>query len=425
MPVRTPAVTAPGVARRAEPLLSPGAKGPAVKRLQQLLTTLGKPVGTIDGDFGTNTRKAVVEFQREAKLPPTGRVDDRTWTALRAAVTRKQEARFLAPARATAQGLDGVRRQVDAFTADGKVTSTEKRALLERVATVRERAESLVSSQSTPALEALARVELLTKTGKLTSKAQSAVAALREGRAGMLASAKAAAHGSPFKPGWARPLPGIATRDLSVGGHRAHVVAIDLADPRVKLQTNSEASRGQTVESFARSSKAEVAINGDFFSFGTHKPSGLAITNGKQWAGTQRGFEGNIAFNGQHAEVMKPNAKNPLWSENVVSGRPTVLTDGKLVLSDPNKNERAARTGLGLSKNGRVLYLVAVEGRSGSGLTATELGKFMRSLGADDGLALDAGGSAQLFVKGRGMVQRSTDPGGARAIANVLMVQAG
>ena len=38
-----------------------------LKRFKE--TTLGKPVGTIDGDFGTNT---VVEFQRSANLPATG-----------------------------------------------------------------------------------------------------------------------------------------------------------------------------------------------------------------------------------------------------------------------------------------------------------------------------------------------------------------
>lgn len=128
MPIRTPGVTSPATTRRpADPPLAPGAKGPAVKTLQQLLSTLGKPVGTIDGDFGANTKKAVISFQRDAQLEPTGRVNDRTWTALRAAVAKKQEARFTAPARDVAKRLDGLTRQVDAFTADGRVTSTEKK----------------------------------------------------------------------------------------------------------------------------------------------------------------------------------------------------------------------------------------------------------------------------------------------------------
>ena len=426
MPVRAnPTVVA--TARTAtDPLLAAGAKGPAVERLQRLLSTVGEPVGTVDGDFGPNTKKAVAHFQRGAHLEPTGRVTTATWTALREAVTKQQQTRFLAPARTVAKGLEAVKRQVDAFTADGKVTSAEKTSLLHTLAAARTKAESLVALQSQPALDALARVEMLTKNGTLTAKAQTAVTALREGRAQMIASATHAAHTSPFKPGWSRPFPGLATKELRVNGLRAHVVAVDLADPRVRLQTNTEASRGHRVDTFARSVNAEVAINGDFFSWGSNRPSGLAITDGQQWSGTSRGFEGNLAFNGRHAEVMKPNAKNPGWSRNVVSGRPTVLTDGKLVLSDPNKNEVSARTGMGLSKSGRVLYLVAVEGHSGSsGLRASELGKFLRSLGADDGIALDSGGSAQLSVKGRGMVQRSTDPGGARAVANVLMVQAG
>jgi hypothetical protein len=257
MPIRTPAVTTPATARRpADPPLAPGAKGPAVKTLQQLLKTLGKPVGNVDGDFGNTTKRAVISFQRDARLEPTGRVNDRTWTALRAAVTRKQEARFMGPARHLAERLDGVTRQVDAFTADGRITRDEKKALLGRVSSVREDAEALVSSQSNPALEALERVELLTKKGTLTTKARSALDALSAGKKELLAQAKKAAHTNPFKPGWARPMAGIATKDLRVGGHRAHVVAIDLADPRVKLQTNTEASRGRSVESFARANNA-------------------------------------------------------------------------------------------------------------------------------------------------------------------------
>ena len=151
------------------------------------------------------------------------------------------------------------------------------------------------------------------------------------------------------------------------------------------------------------------------------------MTNGKPWSGsTDRNFEGFLAFNGQHAELMGPFKDSPDWARNAVSARPTVLVDGKPTLSDPNKNDRTARTGLGVSKSGRVAYLIAVEGKSGvKGLTATELGTLLKRLGADDGLAMDSGGSTQMYIRGRGMVQKSTDPGGARGVANVLMVQAG
>ena len=65
-----------------------------------------------------------------------------------------------------------------------------------------------------------------------------------------------------------------------------------------------------------------------------------------------------------------------------------------------------------------MLFLVAVEG----GLSAKELGRLMKRVGADDAMAMDDGGSAQMFEKGRGYVQRSSDPGGERRIANAILI---
>ncbi|MFO0598873.1 MAG: phosphodiester glycosidase family protein [Myxococcaceae bacterium] len=424
-------VVSPAATRTSHPTLSAGAKGPEVERLQRLLTRVGQDPHGIDGDFGANTKRAVEAFQKSVKLPVTGVANQATWSALEAKVSKLDAAakqtkteRFVNATLPARRELLKLQRQVDAFTADGRVTASEKQQLRAQAGKAKDAASSLVAAESNPVLDTLAKVELMTKQGTLTAKAQDVVAKLRATRAALTTEAKREAGRAVLPKGWSQPFAGIATKDLTVQGLRAHVVAIDLADPRVKLQANAESERGKTVESFARNHGAEVAINGDFFSWGSYRPSGLAVTNGKQWAGTSNGFEGFLAFNGRHAEVAPPRTHNPDWSRNVISSRPTVLIDGKATATDPAKNERSARTGIGLSKSGRVLYLVAVEGKSGvRGLTGTELGKFMHSLGADDGVAMDSGGSAQLFVGGRGMVQRSTDPGGARAVANVLMVQ--
>jgi len=60
----------------------------------------------------------------------------------------------------------------------------------------------------------------------------------------------------------------------------------------------------------------------------------------------------------------------------------------------------AARSGAGLSLDGRYLYLVAIDqriGRNGSdGATIGQLGEQLLALGADDGINLDGGGSTQL-----------------------------
>jgi len=63
------------------PTLSIGSRGPAVVRLQQLLTNFGFPL-VADGVFGTRTQGAVIAFQRSRNLPATGVVNVATWQAL-------------------------------------------------------------------------------------------------------------------------------------------------------------------------------------------------------------------------------------------------------------------------------------------------------------------------------------------------------
>lgn len=67
-----------------------GATGPAVRRVQRLLNTLGYLAGEDDGVFGPATRRAVLAFQDEHDLKPaTGIVDARTLTAMEAALDDK------------------------------------------------------------------------------------------------------------------------------------------------------------------------------------------------------------------------------------------------------------------------------------------------------------------------------------------------
>jgi putative chitinase len=61
-----------------------GATGEKVKELQRWLIALGYNVGAIDGLFGPATRRAIVSFQEEHRLPVTGVVDAATRTAIKA-----------------------------------------------------------------------------------------------------------------------------------------------------------------------------------------------------------------------------------------------------------------------------------------------------------------------------------------------------
>lgn len=63
-------------------VLQKGLKGNEVNTLQRLLNALGYSCGNVDGDFGTNTDKAVKAFQKAKNLTPDGIVGGKTWDAL-------------------------------------------------------------------------------------------------------------------------------------------------------------------------------------------------------------------------------------------------------------------------------------------------------------------------------------------------------
>lgn len=64
------------------PTLRQGSTGPAVRRLQKLLTNSGYNPGSIDGIFGPKTEAAVLAFQKSKNLVQDGIVGIQTWTAL-------------------------------------------------------------------------------------------------------------------------------------------------------------------------------------------------------------------------------------------------------------------------------------------------------------------------------------------------------
>ena len=69
------------------------AKGPEVVKVQQMLKMLGLKVAT-DGDFGTGTLAAVLQFQKQAGVPANGVVEGATEEALLKA-TEVQRAKLL------------------------------------------------------------------------------------------------------------------------------------------------------------------------------------------------------------------------------------------------------------------------------------------------------------------------------------------
>jgi len=85
--VQAPVGNANGAIKRGKansasnPVLQLGAKGSAVKTLQQLLNKAGVQCAT-DGDFGPKTEAAVKQFQKKVGLQETGIVNNKTWSRI-------------------------------------------------------------------------------------------------------------------------------------------------------------------------------------------------------------------------------------------------------------------------------------------------------------------------------------------------------
>ena len=126
----------------------------------------------------------------------------------------------------------------------------------------------------------------------------------------------------------------------------------------------------------------------------------------------------------------------PDWHDlaTVVGGGP-LLVDGGYPVDDPYNpvpNERGARnpvSAVGISRDGRTMLLVAVDGRQprvSIGLTQPQLAAYMRWLGAYQAMEFDSGGSVTMAVHFPGrrgpVVVNSPSDGHERAVANALLV---
>lgn len=116
----------------------------------------------------------------------------------------------------------------------------------------------------------------------------------------------------------------------------------------------------------------------------------------------------------------------------VVGGWPRIVRDGVNIAPFADSLEgtgpgfsaaRHPRSAVGISRDSATLYLAAVDGRQkwSVGMTLDELARAMIALGAYDVLNLDGGGSTALVV-GDSVVNSPSDPGGERAVGDVLLV---
>ncbi|HJL20164.1 MAG TPA: phosphodiester glycosidase family protein [Sandaracinaceae bacterium LLY-WYZ-13_1] len=228
---------------------------------------------------------------------------------------------------------------------------------------------------------------------------------------------------------WGSPYAGVMHLHRTTSApQEVHAVLADLCTPGMRVRASRSEERARTVSSFAHEVGAEVAINGDFFSWEDgYDTIGLAMGDGETWPGT---FDDEVwaltAFGPGRAQVFaEPAVVEPeAWMSEAVGGVPQLVADGMPIASYPGWSFCAARhprTALGLTEDARTLILVTVDGRSerSVGMTCPELAELMADLGAHDAVNLDGGGSTALYLADRGVTNRPSD-GTERVVANHL-----
>lgn len=232
---------------------------------------------------------------------------------------------------------------------------------------------------------------------------------------------------------WTTPFAGVRKlyRTSASPAWQIHALEVRLDQPGVRLRSTATGERRRTPSSFARLIGAQLAINGDFFSYTDYSTSGLAAGNGVAWADTADGTAmATFAFGaGNRVELSAKASVVPFdasWMQGVVSGKPDLIRGGAISSSQHGTSfctTRHPRTALGLSQDGKTLYLVVVDGRSTAsvGMSCAELATLLRGLGAWHAVNLDGGGSTAMYVAGQGVVNHPSD-GTERVVGNHLAV---
>jgi len=225
-----------------------------------------------------------------------------------------------------------------------------------------------------------------------------------------------------------------------------HVLAIDMQAGPIEFLVTPEDHPGgvlctRTTTQFLKKYAPDIAINGDGFSYmlpttatveryctdggDPVQPNGFAASKGAIYS-TQKG---PTVYINQLNEVSFEQERGRIY--NAISGDRMVLKEGKPVPTLPI-NGLNPRTAIGLSRNGRTLFLMVIDGRQpgySDGVDLAEIANYLISYGAYTGANMDGGGSSAMVIRtldGTPLLLNSpidlNIPGTERAVANHLGV---
>lgn len=230
---------------------------------------------------------------------------------------------------------------------------------------------------------------------------------------------------------WQTIAPGVEYQRITRGTMDAYVARVDLRNAKLRVVASEAGDRGLTVSEFARKRHAIVAVNADYFNE-QFWPIGLAAGSCGVWTKGQKvgRKQGLVGLGKRRAEIQQNTMTKKRWMSGAVSGWP-LLNKGCAPLatlpgSDHFTRAPHPRTAVGLSKNGKTMYIVVADGRGEGvpGLTLPELAAFMDELGACVAMNLDGGGSSAMWLDGtrEGAIVNRVSDGVERKVGDHLAV---
>lgn len=222
-------------------------------------------------------------------------------------------------------------------------------------------------------------------------------------------------------------------------------VRVDLREPSLDLLVTPSNGRApkdtnaRTTTEFLAEFKCQVAINGSFFSPLATRPgdpqdiSGLSVSRGDLYSRANR-FDALLLSKDRRAWVDTAPI-DPKEAYNALAGDTTLLLNGEYSLKPTDTRPivvvRHPRSTVGVSRDGRYLILMTIDGRQpgySEGASKPEAAAWLKRLGAWDAINLDGGGSTTLAVEGPDgrpeIINRPSGPppGVQRRVANHLGV---
>jgi exopolysaccharide biosynthesis protein len=200
-----------------------------------------------------------------------------------------------------------------------------------------------------------------------------------------------------------KPGDAVSYSKLIRGKAKFHVVTADLNSGVISPETTSS-KKLTSIWTMIGSEQPIAAITGTFFHMKSGRPVGDVLVDGSLVAKGYRGSAIGVSYFGEVKIFDTIFKKAYDWGEYRFGIRGTIrIVAGGKVQPNPKLQNfrdkrlwgRASRTGIGITGGNKIVLMATT-----NPVTLSEMGKAMLSIGVQNAISLDGGGSTALYYKG-------------------------